>query len=206
MKLLLSYVPKADGPLAIWVNTYKEKLGLLGAELGLSPTAIATQQAAAQNLIDSINKVDLKKNELKEAASAKRLSKQTDLKLIRSMATSIKKLPGYTPNMGMELGIIASKQLVDENEVKPVITPVSYIGYVRIGFNKQRMLGIRLYSRLKGEQEWNLLRSIRRPPFIDKTPPREGGKPEVREYRAICFDGLKNKGHWSDIVAVVHGG
>ncbi len=206
MKLLASYIPKADGQLVIWANTYKEKLGSIGAELGLSATVIAEQQATAQKLIDSIRKAALKRVEMKEATSAKELAKRTDLQLIRSMAAYIKAMPAYTPSMGLELGIVSPSQVVDENEVKPIITPVSYTGYVSIGFNKQRMLGIRLYSRLKGEQEWNLLRTVRRPPFIDKTPPREEGKPEVREYRAICFDGLKNKGHWSDIVAVVHGG
>jgi hypothetical protein len=206
MKLLVSYVPKADGQLTIWASTYKEKLGLLGAELGLSDTVIAEQQAAAQSIIDSVNKVNIKKAELKEATSAKELTKQIQLQRIRSMATWIKTLPSYTPNTGRELGIVTSSQVVDENDVKPVITAASRSGYVSIGFNKQRMLGIRLYSRLKGEQEWNPLSSVRRSPFIDKSPLREEGKPEIREYSARCLNGVREKGHWSDIVAVVHGG
>ncbi len=206
MKILVSYVPKADGQLVIWANTYKEKLGLLGAELGLSEAVIAEQQAAAQSLIDSINKVSRKKAELKEATSAKELAKQTQLQLIRAVATRIKVMPAYTPNMGKELGIIASNHLVDENEVKPIITVVSQPGYVSIGFNKQRMLGVSLFSRLKGELEWNQLCSIKKSPFIDKSPLREDGQPEIREYMAICFNGFGNKGHWSDIATVVHGG
>jgi hypothetical protein len=50
-----------------------EILGQLGLSLGLTEPEIAEQQASAQAVIDSINKADLKKVELKEAIAAKEL-------------------------------------------------------------------------------------------------------------------------------------
>jgi hypothetical protein len=205
MKLFASYIPGTDGNLAVWLGTYKEKLGLLGPGLGLTPAEIGEQQDAAQSIIDSINKADLKKVEMMESTTAKELVKQRNLQLIRTMAFRVKKSAPYTTNIGRELGIIATTQTIDINGLKPVIGPVSFHGYVSIGFNKQRVFGISLYSRLKGQLEWQPLGVARTSPFVDDTPLTEEGKPETREYMARCYDGLDEMGYPSDIVTIVHG-
>ncbi|WP_026768560.1 hypothetical protein [Asinibacterium sp. OR53] len=206
MKVFAPYLPKTEGHLTIWVSTYKEKMGLLGTGLGLTAAEVAEQQAAAQVIIDHINKVDLKKVELKEAASAKELAKQNSLQLIRTVITRIKTLPAYTLNAGKELGIVASNRLVDENSLKPTLVGTAYDGYVSLSFNKQGMPGISLYSRLKGELEWQELDVAKSSPYLDYTPLAQTGKPETREYMAYYYDGFQETGFASDIVSVVYGG
>ncbi len=206
MKLFHSYVPTIDGNLVVWATTYKEKLGLLGSDLGLSPAEVLELQQAAQAIIDGVNKTDVKKAELKEATSAKDLTKQAKLQLIRSAAVRIKTLPAYNHNMGRELGIVSPAQAVDHGSLKPSLTAASFPGYVQLSFKKRRMFGITLYGRVKGAQEWQKLDVVKSSPFIDHTPLAEAGKPETREYMAVCYDGLQEIGYPSDIVSVVHGG
>ncbi len=206
MKLFNSYVPAADGNLVVWATTYKEKLGLIGPDLGLSPAEVLELQEAAQAIIDGVNKADIKKVESKEATSAKDLVKQSKLKLIRSAAVRIKTLPAYNHNLGRELGIVGPMQSVDNGNLKPGITAASFPGYVQLSFKKRRMFGITLYGRVKGAQEWQKLEAVKSSPFIDYTPLAEANRPETREYMAVCYDGLQEIGYPSDIVSVVHGG
>ncbi len=206
MKLSTTYVPHADGNLAVWAATYKEKMGLLGGTLGIASEEIAEQQQLAQAIIDNINKVDVKKVELKEAVSLKDLVKQKSLQEIRNMVSRIKTFRTYTPNMGEELGIVTTGHLIDFSTLRPVLSVTSYPGYVSIAFNKQRMFGVRLYSRVKGEQQWNLLGMAKASPFYDEAPLSEEGKPEIREYKAICFNGLEEIGQYGDVASLAYGG
>ncbi|GAC1400979.1 MAG: hypothetical protein NVSMB63_20190 [Sediminibacterium sp.] len=206
MKLFHPYVPTIDGNLVVWATTYKEKLGLLGPDLGLPPAEIQDLQKAAQAIIDGINKTDLKKVELKEATSAKDLTKQAKLQQIRSAAVRIKTLPAYNHNLGRELGIVSPVQAVDHGSLKPSLTAVSFPGYVQLSFKKRRMFGISLYGRVRGALEWQKLDVVKNSPFLDNTPLAEAGRPETREYMAVCYDGIQETGHPSNIVSVVHGG
>lgn len=206
MKLFHSYIPTIDGNLVVWATTYKEKIGLLGPQLGLQAAEITELQDAAQVIIEAINKVDVKKVELKEATAAKELDKRARLQLIRASAVRIRTLPGYNHNLGKELGIVSPVQVVDSGSLKPDLTATVFPGYVQLGFNKYRMFGISLYSRLKGELEWRELEVAKTSPYIDTTPLAEAGRPETREYIGICYDGLQETGYASDIVSVVYGG
>lgn len=206
MKLFASYIPGTDGNLTVWAGTYKEKLGLLGEGLGLTQSEIEEQQDAAQSIIDCINKANIKRAEMKEATTAKELVKQSNLQLIRAAVLRMKMLPAYAANAGKELGIIPSGQTIDTNGLKPAINAVSFRGYVSISYNKQRMFGVSLYTRLKGQLEWQPLGTAKTGPFIDYSALAEADRPETREYMALCYDGLEETGYPSDIVTIVHGG
>lgn len=206
MKLFSSYIPRTDGQLRVWAVTYKEKLGQLGPEIGLSPDQVQQLQDDVQLLIGSIEHLAIKKLEQKEATAAKELTKRDVLEKIRSLSHYMKRMPRYSDNIGKELGIVATGQRVDLNSLKPQFHLQSAPGHVRIRFNKYGMLGITIYSRLKGTEKWHLLGRARNSPFKDDTPLAEPGKPEIREYRIICNDGIKEIGTWSDIAKVVYGG
>lgn len=195
-----------DGNLVVWATTYKEKIGVLGPQLGLQAAEIQELQDAAQSVIESINRVDVKRVELREATAAKELEKRARLQLIRASAVRIRTLPGYNHNLGKELGIVSGVQVVDSGSIKPSLTATVFPGYVQLNFNKYRMFGISLYSRLKGELEWQALEVAKSSPYIDASLLTEAGKPETREYMGICYDGLQETGYTSDIVSVVYGG
>ncbi len=206
MKLFPSYIPLSDASISVWLGTYKEKLGQLGASLGLTEADIEEQRQMAQALIDNIGKVDLKKAELREAVAGKEHLKQTYLQQIRNMAIRVKRTTAYTVQAGKELGIVSNAQLVDQSILKPVINAVSYPGYVSISFRKQGMFGISVYTRLKGQQEWQFLGIAKSGPLADESPLAESDKPEMREYMARGYDGIDEVGYASDIVTIIHGG
>ncbi len=143
MKIFNSYFPRTDGKLVLWAETYKEKLPQIGPGLGLTKAEIAEICEAVQSLINSIHAVSLKKATLKEAAETKRILKKKVLHQVRNVSGRMKTSQDYTVNMGMELGIVATGQPVDMNELKPVLKLKSQQKHVRINFIKQRMVGIR---------------------------------------------------------------
>lgn len=206
MKRFDPYIPRTDGELAIWATTYKEKIGLLGASLGLSPEKVVEQQRIAQALVDNIKEVSFKKASLREAAAAKKLFQKTYLKEIRRTVRYMKTKSGYARNIGEELGVVGKGKPVDLTNIKPVLRPASELGKVAVRFVKDRMFGIRLYGRMRGEEQWKYLGGARRSPYIDKTPLTKEGQPEIREYYAICYDGIHEIGFPSDMVSVVHAG
>jgi len=174
--------------------------------MGMRAGEIMKLQEELQSLVDSIQRVDIKKAELQEAASAKRLLQKNVLKNVRYMSRLIKISPAYALNVGRELGIVSPGQPIDYGNLKPSLRTKSYVNYVAISFNKKRMFGVALYTRLKGVQEWTLLGTTKLSPFIDVMPLSKPGLPETREYRIRCYDGLEEVGDFSDIVSVVYAG
>lgn len=206
MKLFDPYIPRTDGNLAIWATTYIEKIGQLGPGLGMSTTQIIGLQEAIRSLVNSIKQVDIKKAEFQAAAEHKRQLQKTVLKQVRNLSRYLKMKPSYTAKIGNELGIVSPGQPVDLGSVKPLLKAKSFQNYVSVSFNKKRMFSVKVYGRLKGNQEWELLDKTRLSPFIDLRPLSEPGRPETREYRIQCYDGLEDIGQFSDIASVVHGG
>ena len=191
MKLFDPYIPRTDGKLAIWATTYIEKLGQLGPGMRIHTEEIIKLQEEVQSLVDSIKHVNIKKAELQEAASAKRLLQKNVLKNVRNISKRIKISPAYTLNVGRELGIVSPGQPIDYGNLKPSLRTKSHTNHVRISFNKKRMLGVALYTRLKGVQEWTPLGTTKSSPFIDAMPLSKPGLAETREYRIRCYNGLE---------------
>ena len=118
----------------------------------------------------------------------------------------MKTFGNYSPNMGAELRVVITGQPVNFGDLKPELHPTSLLGKVSVRFIKKRMFGVKLYGRLRGEEEWKYLGIGRRSPFIDKRPLATEEKPEIREYKAMCYDGQREIGLESDMVSVVHAG
>lgn len=205
-KKFLKFIPQKTGDKSAWCANYKTKIGTLGVNVGLSADEITGQQNSAQNIIDANNKVQQKKSELGEAVSSKKAAEQTDWQLIRNMANRIKTSTGYTEAIGRELGIVGSGIMLDYSTLRPTIKPTAYPGYISIAFNKQGMLGVSIYVRLKGTTGWEKIATDHTSPYADKRPLAEAGKPEIREYMAVYFDGREDVGQQSDIATIVFGG
>lgn len=205
-KHFIHFVPGQYNKMAAWAANYKVKIGEYGAQVGLSPEAITAQQAAAQKIVDVVNNVQQKKSEQADAVSAQKLLYDNEVKLIRDAVTAYKKNPGFTDNIGNGLGVMTTSFSLDESTLKPILKPTTYPGYVSLSFNKQRMYGVTIFSRLKGATDWTELASIRTSPYKDVRPLAEAGKPEHREYMAMCYNGEIDLGQQSNIVSVVFGG
>lgn len=200
------FIPKPDAQLAVWAANYKIKIRPIGALLGLTEEQIANQEATADKIVQAVNKVEVKKNELENAREAKEESKLADVQALIDMAVALKRHPAYIASMGSELGIIGSLQTVDPQNLKPVVKAKVYPGKVTLRFNLQKMNCISIYTRLKGNMGWEKLGNDFESPFEDKRPLQVANQPEIREYMARYFNGREEVGQESDIVSVLYGG
>ncbi len=205
-KYFIHFVPGQFSKMAAWAANYKIKIAEYGAKLGLLPETVTQHQEAAQKIVDVVNMVELKKRELADAVAAQKLLRYNEAKLIRDGVAAYKRNPGFTENIGSGLGIMTTSLTIDESVLKPSLKPMTYPGYVSILFNKQKMYGVTIFTRLKGEANWQELASIRQSPYRDTRPLAADGKPEHREYMGMCYNGEIDLGQQSDIVSVVYGG
>ncbi|BAV09473.1 hypothetical protein SAMN05421788_101907 [Filimonas lacunae] len=183
------YLPSNDAELQQWTNTFHEKIVVLGSIVGLSATQITELETASSELSSSLQKVKTKKQEQKEAISAKDLAKKNQLKVITSIAANIKRAPGYTENLGQELGIVGSSTSTEKRTLTPTIKLTRYPDYIEVAFVKQNQPGISIYSRVKGSEDWKkLIGGATKSPYNDYSPVQPGQSTEVREYKARFWD------------------
>jgi hypothetical protein len=206
MKQFIHFIPGANGRLSTWAANYKAKIALHGPALGLSAEDITKQQTAAQGIVDTLNKIEQKKSELGQASTAKKLFKDNEFKMIRGAVSGYKKVTGYTEDIGRELGVVATNVNVVTEELKPSARLKTEPGLVKVFFNKRKMYGATIFSRLQGVADWTELSSEVTSPYIDRRPLAEPGKPELREYMVRCYDGRIDIGQHSDVTSIVFGG
>lgn len=202
----ISFIPRKESARPAWGLNLKEKAAFHAATLGLAPEVVTQLDTAATGVVDKTNKVPVKYQEYQEALSAKNLLVTNELAEIIRIAGIIKRSPGYTENIGRELGIVGSSTTIDTNYIKPALKAETFPGFVAITFNKQKQLGICLYSRIKGTMGWELLARPRVSPYKDIRPIAEQGVAETREYLAMYWNGEEELGQQSDIVFTLFGG
>lgn len=200
------FIPKTDAALAQWLTNYKQKIAVVGAAMGLSAAEVTEQENYINTLLDALGKVEVKKREQEEAVTAKDMALEKQLVLLKAAIGRMKRMAGYTSNMGSELGVIGSVLTVQLDTVKPTISLAVIPGGVKVSFNKKSMPAISIYSRLKGTTGWTLLGVEDVSPFIDTRLLSETNRAEVREYMAICRTAKTEVGVQSAIETAVFAG
>jgi len=115
----------------------------------------------------------------------------------------IKTAPGYTPNIGEELGIIGAQDGGPATTPPEIIDPQVQAGVVILKFRKRGHLGVTIESRREGEA-WAFLAIDTSSPYDDARPLKVPGMPEWREYRMRYWDG-EPVGEWSDLAHITVG-
>jgi hypothetical protein len=200
------FIPKTAGGLMFWSANIYQKLPVVGPLVGLTPAQVTTLSDAAQAIIDALNKVQTKKSELQEAVLARDLSLDNDLQILKDAIAAMKTNPLYTENLGGELGIVSTSQIINPDTIKPEIQLVSVSGAIKVFFNKKGMLGVNIYSRIKGAPNWTLLSAESQSPYIDNRALEVPNKAELREYMVICRDIKQELGQQSQIESISFGG
>lgn len=206
MKYFINYIPTSYAKRQAWAENYRIKIREYGAQLGLKPEEIDAHEAAAAKIVSMANTVEIRRKAAANAVAEQRLMHKNELKLIRDGVTAFKRSAGFTESIGSDLGVIGTSTPVDKSVLKPRLKTVAYPGFVNVSFKKGKMFGVTVFSRLKGTTGWSELASVRKSPYKDMRPLAEDGKPEHREYMAMCYDGVNDLGQQSDIVSIVFGG
>lgn len=122
---------------------------------------------------------------------------------LRNLVQRIQLAPGYNEVIGFDLGITGPERspAAPDATARPTLRARSNgPGTVQVDFTKEKFDGVAVESRRAGEDEWQSLGVDSYSPYIDDRPPREAGKPEVRQYRARYILRDHATGDWSDIV------
>lgn len=208
MKSHRGFFPRKDAEKAQWGKLYKFKIGLRGAELGLTPVQIAVQENAGQKIHDVIMKAAFQKTAYDAAKKERDEVCAEQEKIISDTVAFMKKNPGFNPAIGADVGIIGSTKVQDEHDISPKLKVDAHNDHVRIGFQKRYTHGISLYCRIAGRNngQWEHLGFCHKSPFKDHRPTEQPGVPEVREYMARCVKNMVEIGQDSNIAVVTFRG
>lgn len=206
MKKTKDFFPTSDDRLAVWNASYKENIVVHGPTLGLTAAEVTEQEDAAASIESSVDGLEMKRNQAKEASAFKRRMVKEKGAVLRKCIARMKTHPAYTEEIGRELGIVGPSQTLDISKVKPELKLTVYPGYVSIAFTKQGLEGVVIFSRIKGTLGWEKLGTDFASPFLDKRPLKEANQPEYREYMAMYTNLREAIGQQSDIVTTVFGG
>jgi hypothetical protein len=203
---MADFIPRSDAELAIWLGNHQTQIAAVGTTVGLLPADITAISDACNRTFGKINDVEAEKQVLQQKVSEKDAAKKEDLALIRGFVKRMKAHAAYTDAIGQQLGIIGTADDMDEELVKPKLTGDAFPGYVRLKFTKKGLDGVNIYTRLKGQSQWNFLARDTNSPYDDNRPLLQAGVPETREYMGIGVIADTEVGQASDIVSVVFGG
>lgn len=224
-------IPRTESTLVIWLKTFTQGFTTHGPALNFTASEIAAVQADAAmleylitDLIPSYKSAidarysykDLIKNGPAGApggapppapvmGAAPATVAPGVLPRLRQLIQRIRYAPGYTEDIGKELGIEdeGGGNEVDMDTVKPTAKATALTGHqVRITFDKRRFDGVWIESRRKGDADWTPLGVDLYSPYLDARAPVQASTPEIREYRLRFYDGDAPVGQWSDIISV----
>lgn len=207
-KKYLYFIPRSDSNRGQWFKTLGEKITILGPTYGLSPSEVTEIETACTLISDAIDRSDMKKKEQKEAVAYKEVVQKAELPNILRLTAKLKLHPGYTENVGSELGIVGSSTGISGTEklmIRPAIKATATPNYVEVSFSKQNQTGVTIYTRLKGQDNWEKLINATQSPYRDERPLRQSGMPEIREYAAMYWDNGAELGQYSDIAFTLFG-
>lgn len=117
----------------------------------------------------------------------------------------LKRKPGYTEAIGLDLGIVGSEAPEPPPSATPRIKVVAELGQdcecARVTFFKDGHQGIILETR-RGGSAWEELAIATKSPYLDERPLLVPTQAEVREYRARFWDDGRGNGDWCDVARV----
>lgn len=204
MKKHNGFFPRKDAEMKIWASVYHSCIKEAGEEVGLSEEQINEQLQAALELSNAIQRVTNLKAELAAAVSYKDEIRSKSEKTIGDLAFYLKRKLRQNPLL-YRLGIVGTSQTIVLNEVKPTLKAYPEGQHIRVDFLKKYTYGVAVYSRMRGEDDWQLLSYEKSSPFLDKRPLMNENVPEARQYMIRCTDNFSEIGKFSNIVTAIIG-
>ncbi len=202
----MDYIPRQESLLVIWVQNFKAKIVLHATELGLEPAEITALIAFCDSMIEAVKDAGIAKSTYESVVKNKNTVVDGGVSTLRSFVGRIKNAEEFTETIGEDLGILTSIDSKDFSVYKPSLRGVAHPGYVLIKFSKKGVDGINLYSRKKGDSEWERLNLFMFSPCADARPLAIAGHAENREYMGIGVIKDHETGMQSDIISVAFAG
>jgi hypothetical protein len=200
------FIPSSDAELVTFCTNLKTKVTLNGPGLGLTVPEIDAVIAWCNEIIDSIGAYATAKTSYESALSNKKQVVKTKVSSIRGFAKDVKRKAAYTATIGSDLGIVGGTNAFNSATYKSSLKIDLHPGYINLKFVKKGIEGINLYSRKKGELNWEKLGFYAHSPCVDVRPLAIAGQAENREYMCVGIIKDHEIGVQSDIVSVAYAG
>ncbi|MEI6507549.1 MAG: hypothetical protein WCO54_03645 [Bacteroidota bacterium] len=201
------FFKSSDAERLKWVANFKTQVALLGASVGLTAAQITESQGWCDDVTNALNAKAAKKNEYAQAVNFADIVIADKSQNFHSIANIIKVDPGYNDGTGTSLGIINTPDApIDPATFKPIITLSLGNGYVIVKYTKKGVVGVNIYSRIKGTADWTHLILSTHSPYHDYHPLAAAGVPEMREYMVIGVQNDAEIGVPSDIASITYAG
>jgi hypothetical protein len=227
-------LPRTDTELALWLNNFSSSFAAYAAALGFDEAEVNSVRADAAmlnylvgDLLPTYKAALQSRTSFKNlvvsgpagaAAVALPLPPATGVAAapvppgivprLRNLIQRIQLAPGYTDEIGLDLGIVepeGSAPPAPDAAPKPSVKARSTgPGTVQIDFSKEKFDGVVVESLRDGDDGWQPLGLDSYSPYIDDRPPKAAGKPETRQYRARYMLRDQPTGEWSDIVTTTY--
>ena len=199
----MDFLPKRDGDLNSYETTFAAKYPPIAVQLGIPAEEATASVAILTDHQTSYSTMNETKAESKAAVKTNTDKKNKATAEIRRVANLLKSTNGYTEAIGQELGIVGTADpATDLENIKPSLTSKLVGENIIIRFDKQRMDGIKLYSKRSGETAFEYLATDTSSPYEDNRPKLNPAMPEERQYYAFYFLDDGQVGQQSDIIKV----
>ena len=159
--------------------------------------------ADGKSVIDDIDNTVAKRNEWKEAASAKNINKNNFIsKILRPfIQNKIKSNDAYTEDMGKDMGIVEEGTYVNPDDMKPYLKVILSSGAVKVIWIKGQADAIHIEVDRSDGNGFVLLGVDTQPDYIDTTP--LPATSTIWKYRAMYKIKDEMVGQWSDTVQIM---
>lgn len=184
-------------------KNFLEKYRSYADTLGIEKKEVEKTINILSEHIKSHSEMISKKAESRAATETHIVNNRIAVKEFRRVSKMIRSLRGYSPEMGENLGIVAvqSAQRVF-SELQPTLNAKVTDFTVYIKFKKQRMDGIKIYSKRGNEKDFTFLDYCGASPYQDSREKLNASNPENREYYATYVMKFKEVGSISSITKV----
>lgn len=198
------FIPRSDPQLCLWLDNYSKRIAVYGARFGLTADEVELQQKWCADLSEAIRFDDQKHKEWRAAVKKTRELKKSALSAVRHMVDRVKHGPGWTPEIGLAMGVVKPSPSPQAMELfKPKLQVEPLAGRVLLKFVRRPLDGINVYMRRRGEAQWQFVAHATRSPFTDHTALLTPNTAEIREYRAMGVRKDQEVGQPSDTVTVL---
>lgn len=196
-------IPTKDGNLDTFEEKYISLFPAIAAALGIEAAEITNTTTLVSGHRTAYKAMILKKADSKAAGEKNTLTKKLSVNEIRRSAGELKRRPGYTAEIGQELGIIGINEDIPSTDLwKPTLTAKIDGEKIIITFKKEFSDGVKIKSLRGAETEFTFLANDTFPPYYDTRPKLDADKPEKRQYQAWFIMGDEVVGIPSDILTV----
>lgn len=202
------FIPRRAVEQLAWLMNLRATLGQAAQGVGWTSAQVKQVQGQIDALIQSHHQRTAAEATLRAVVAGHSALSAQVLGELRRVLRQLKADPRLDEATQVKMRAVsrAQRALTAESVPAPEVRIQAGPGRVRLQWKKRRMSGVRVYGRLAGQTEWQLLGTDTRSPYEDRRPLQTPGVPELREYRLRYLKDDDELGPYSNLQTVTFAG